>query len=1753
MKTLEGYKETQQLYETRDEIVYRGHRNENNQSVILKLLKKDYPPPQEIARLQREFDLIKQFKGKGVIEAISLDKHDNSYVLVMDDFSGELLTTILDRDGAVTIAQFFSIALKLTDVLGHIHKAGIVHNDINPKHIIWNKQSNDIRLIDCNTASQLSFENPSIANPNMLEGTLEYMSPEQTGRMNRTVDYRSDFYSLGATFYKILTGHTPFETTDLTELVHSHIAKKPADLSTFGDHFPALLNEIILKLMAKNAEDRYQSCLGLKKDLLYCQKVLAGIIPLSSTRHKIGQNDIPQRFSISQKIYAREHETKTLLNSFERVATGAKELMLVAGYSGIGKSVIVNEIHKSIVAKRGLFISGKFDQFKRDIPYLPLIQAFQKLIRQLLAEDEDSIEVWKRLILEKVETKGQIIAEVLPDIELIIGPQPAVPELPAAESQSRFHLVFQKFVQVFTSAEHPLVIFLDDLQWADLPTLNLTHSLMSDPKNQYLMVIGAYRDNEVDDQHLLTMALENIRAEGIITNTIQVTALRLEDIKHLLRDTLYSDLNAVAPLAELCIEKTQGNPFFLNQFLLGLHHNSQIFLNPETGKWMWDMEKIGHAEITDNVVEFMTKKIRGLSQQLPEILPYAACIGSHFDLQTISALCKKSMAETAEELWLGLQSGLIVALDNCYQLPTLVNASLIQNFGYRFLHDRVQQAAYELLPEEAAQRVHLKLGRILLENNAPTQQQEKLFDLVNHWNCGEQFIVEEKERKQLAWLNLAAGKKAKLSAAFESAFHYFSRGLKQIRPHYWQSDYSLCLELYCEAAQAAYLSGHLLSMEKWNDVILENAATTLDAVRAYEIRINAFITQGALPEAINVSLEILKKLGVSLPQSSNNFYLLYKYLEVKWPMSQHSVASLAELPELSDPIQLAILRLLSQLYSPAYLTKRDLVPLIILATLKITLRYGNNAYSPFAFAAFAMVEFRLFGNVTRCVELCKLGLLLQSQRSEMIGSIRVKYVYFSMASALQNHAHESLAPLREIYRQGIEAGDLVYAGYSSHNYSFSAYTCGRPLPGLYTEMQQFLETMELLKQDLPVKWLGCLLQTIANLMGENTRPTRLIGKYYNIETTLPEKIEAGEKTGIFLIYYNQFSLYFWLRDFAQAQQTAALSKKYIDKLNSSSYVVTFYMFDSLAGLALYADASYWQKAKILKTVSTNQRIVNKWAREAPMNYRHKWFLVKAELARVQRNPSKAMYYYAQAILGARENEFLQEEALANELYARFWLALEQHDFADLYLRKSYHLYQLWGARAKVKQLRNEFPALQVQKIAQGGPELGPLKSNLISSQTFDIAAVMKASQAISSEIQLSHLLKSLITICVENAAAQNGLLLLKRDNKWFIEAENSVAGVTQVLQSTQLTQATQLAKSIVQYTIKTQDPIVVGDASEDERFAKDPYIIRQQPKSIICIPILHHGKLDGILYMENNLSAHTFTPERFETLQLLASQAAISIENARWYAKHMAEKESEILQQKEIHRLKQKAIDALKENNQLKDDFLHVISHDLRSPLHGINGSLSLALNERMSQDSKHLLGVAQTASFDLLSIIDKILFFSELQAGKVDASLNEVVVENLVKGVIIKHQNLAASKHLALSFNILPGISKAIQVDQTKLIYIVEEFICNALNFTESGKVTLDVTLANDNAQVLCISVRDTGPGIEKNIRENIFEPFHKADASFRRKVGGLGIGLSVSQQLARVMEGSILVTSKVSQGSCFTLRIPYRPIENEKRLLRS
>jgi predicted ATPase/signal transduction histidine kinase/tRNA A-37 threonylcarbamoyl transferase component Bud32 len=1591
-----NYNVVSKIYENANTVVYRGQDRHRKTSVVIKVLRSDDPTPKEIARLRHEYEISKNLNIKGIVNPYALEKFGGGEALVLEDFGGESLKVFL-ASRKIGIKDFLAIAIQLVETLGELHQKNIIHKDIKPQNIIINPETAQVKITDFSIASRLSRENQVISNLSLLEGTLAYMSPEQTGRMNRSVDYRTDFYSLGVTFYEMLTGQLPYLATDAMELVHCHIAKSALPPHELSSSVPSVVSAIVMKLLAKTAEDRYQSAYGIKADLEICLKQLETKGAIED--FTLGLQDISAKFQVPQKLYGREQEVAILLAAFDRVAghsscvidrssnqpleveaRSRSELMLVAGYSGIGKSALVNEIHKPLsaprnsvgtVRQRGYFIAGKFDQFKRNIPYASLIQAFQELIRQILTESESQIAVWRDKLTEALSPNGQVMIDVIPEVELIIGAQPPVPQLGSSESQNRFNLVFQQFLNVFVQKEHPLVLFLDDLQWADAASLKLLHLLMTASEQQALLLIGAYRDNEVNATHPLMLTLEDIQNAGAVVNTITLSPLTVSDVNQLVADTLHCDAIESQPLAELLLHKTGGNPFFLTQMLSSLHQEKLLSYNVDSGRWQWTLEQIQQVGITDNVVGLMVSKLQKLPEATQNVLKLAACIGSTFNLSLLAIVNEKSSSETAAELWEALQTGLVLPLGDTYKLalvdslatdPATADDGL--EISYRFLHDRVQQAAYFLIPEERKKATHLKVGQLLLKYTTPTERDEKIFDIVNQLNIGIEFIGHYSEKMALAELNLLAGRKAKAATAYEPALKYLTTGLDLLTEESWQSHYELTSALHIETVEVEYLNTHFERAEQLAEAVLEHTHDLLQKVKVYQTKIYFNIARNQMLEAIATSLQVLEMLGETLTQEAPQEVV---------------VEDLIHLPEMTDPYKLAAMEIIITLLTPCLNAKPDLLPAMAFTLASLAMRHGNSSFAAMGYALYGLI---LCGGLNRIEEGYRFGQLslkLQEQFHAKELEAKVINIFNVFIRHWKEPAQTTIHPLLTGIQAGLETGDAEYACYNSTSYCNYLFFVGQPLEEVKQKQTKYVDLLLSLKQEYQIYFAQIIRQLVLNLLDEVDDRTCLVGESFNELEMVPIFAETKMGTLLFLTYLAKTILLYILRDYDRALAYAQGAEPYHGNMVGFMQFVEYNFYYSLSLLAVYEHVSLEEQAQYLEKVNHNQIQLKQWAFHAPANYQHKYDLVEAEKARVLGQVLEAMTYYDRAIKAAKEQGYVHEEAIANEAAANFYHGQGREEIAHLYLTKAHRSYARWGAISKVSDLEATYSKLSSRSTLDPstlGLTHSKTASTLITGgvSALDLTTIVKASQAIAGEIVLSKLLDKLLKIVMENAGAQTSCLILERAGQLMLEATGSVEHDEITLWKAQtVATSQQVPVTVMNYVARTQETLVLNNAAQEEKFAQDPYIADARSKSILCIPIVNKGKLIGLLYLENNLTTGAFTPERLEILKLLSSQVAISLENALLYSS--LEVVTQDLQQANVqledysrtleHKVEQRTLELKEKNGQLESTLDELkqtqtqliqtekmsslgqlvagVAHEINNPVNFIHGNLTHA------------------------------------------------------------------------------------------------------------------------------------------------------------------------------------------------------------------
>jgi PAS domain S-box-containing protein len=1488
---IQGYQPEQQIYAGSRTIVYRGICIADSQPVVLKILRSDRPTHQDLLRLRNHYTIAKNLNSQGIAKPIGLENYGNGYVLVMPD-EGYIALSDYVSGNPLNLTEVLAIAIQLATILDDLYRQCVIHKDINPSNILIEPITKQIKLTDFGLATLLPHQTQMLVSTNNLEGTLAYMAPCQTGRMNRGIDYRCDFYALGVTLFELLTGELPFKSDDPLEIVHCHLAKPAPFVSELKPEIPEAIAQIVFKLMAKDAEDRYQSALGLKHDLEVCLYRLnqTGTI----TEFAIGTRDLSDRFTIPEKLYGREAEVASLLATFDRVSQGNAELMLVAGSSGVGKTVVINEVHKPIVQKHGYFIKGKFDQYNRNIPFSAFVQAFRNLIGQLMSESDTQLNVWKTKILDAVGENGQVIVEVIPELEGIIGSQPNVIELSGNAAQNRFNLLLQKFIQVFATPEHPLVMFLDDLQWADLSSLKLMQLLMQDAR--YLLMLGAYRDNEVSPVHPLMMTVSEMIKTGLTVNTITLQALSQDDIHQWIADTLICDLPSALPLTELVYQKTQGNPFFSVQLLKALYEDQSITFNWDLHNWHCDIAKarLTHA---DDVVEFMASQLQKLPLETQDVLKVAACIGAQFDLLTLVIASQQSPESAAMALWQALLEGFIIPTTEAYKFFTQTDANantnantnaVLQtdvNVTYKFLHDRIQQAAYSLIPEPQKKFTHLTIGQLLLRNASAEEIQDRIFVIISHLNIGCSLLPQGTEREKLLQLNLIAAQKAKTSTAYDAAIQYLGICIELLSEDSWNTKPDLTRTIYELSAEVAYLSTNYEQMEEYVAIVLSHTQNLIDRMRVYEFKMLGIKAQSKLQDSLNLGLQLLALLGVYFPKNPTPVYIQQVAENTKNLWMNSDILGLLDSPLMNDPVQLTKMRILTQMTPSAFQSDPNLLSLLIFKQIELLITVGNCEISPFSYAEYGLLLCGVMGDFNAGYQFGQLALnVLESFQLKGCKS-RTYFIVHSFISHWTEPLWISLPYCREAYLIGLETGDLESSALNAALYCSSAYYAGQELSSLVVEMKTYFQSISQLKQRTTLGFHAIYYQTVLNLLGQSARPYQLEGEVFAEVYELPLFREANNYAALCYLYSNKMILCYLFGEYQLAAEYVVILESYAGSMVGTIVVTINCFYSSLTFLQLYPSLNDIERTRCLERIEANQEKLKLWAENSPKNHLHKFHLVEAERQHILGNKLEAIELYDRAIAGAKENGYIQEEALANELAAKFYLVWGREKIAQVYMTEAYYGYVRWGASAKVTDLENRYPQLLAPTLRDSfGSFQKSTHSSSSTSETIDLTTLLKASQAISEEIELSKLLDALLNIANINSGADKCVLLLQSEQELQIVALLESGQPSQIFSShISLEHSEDMAIGIVNQVKHSLEPIVLSDARQDAQFVSDRYILKYRPKSVLCMPILKQGKLIGILYLENSLTIGAFTSDRLEVLNLICSQAAISLENAQLY------------------------------------------------------------------------------------------------------------------------------------------------------------------------------------------------------------------------------------------------------------------------------
>ncbi|MEP6873881.1 MAG: response regulator [Burkholderiales bacterium] len=1415
-------------------------------------------------RLAREHALRLELDPRWAVQPLELVQWPDGLTLLFSDPGGQLLADLVGPP--LETGRFLRIAIALAAALVQLHGRDIVHKDIRPANVLVDPTSGAVHLMGFGIASRQPSERHAPAAPEDIAGTLAYMAPEQTGRMNRSIDSRSDLYSLGVTLYELLTGVLPFDAADPIELFHGHLARQATPPAARAHGVPPMLSALVMKLLAKAAEDRYQTAAGLEVDLRECLTQWQAHGRLDP--FELGAHDASDRLLIPEKLYGREAEIEVLSGAFDRVAAeGSAELVLMSGYAGIGKSSVVNELHRVLLPRRGLFASAKFDQHRRDIPYATVAQAFGALVRQILGQSEAQVGDWRDALQAALGSSAHLIVKLVPELAFIIGaPPPGPDDVSPHDAQRRFHRVFGRFLGVFAQAEHPLVLFLDDLQWLDAATLGLLEHLIGEPDLRHLLLIGAYRDNEVDAAHLLTRTLAAIRhTSKLPVHEIVLAPLGLDDVERLLVDTLHSAPAQVHELAELVHQKTGGNPFFTNQFIAALADERQLVFEPSAMAWTWDIRRIRAKRFTDNVVDLMVAKLSRLPGATQSAMKLLACLGPHASASHLGKLQGTSEQDVHAALWEAARSGLVFQADD----------------GYAFLHDRIREAAYSLLSEGERAAEHLRIGRLLSAGKAPAEIEADIFEIVNQFNRGAEQITLAAERERLAELDLCAGDRAKESTAYAAALTYFAAGLALLPQDSWQRRHALRFALESRLAECEYLTGELVAAEQRLAMLADRATSKVELAAVTCARVNLFTTLDRSDRAVEAGLDYLRRVDAQWSRHPTRDAVQAEFERMFERLGERAIETLIDLPLMSDPDSRATMDVLTAILPPTLFTDENLLGLVVGRMANISLEHGHSDGSCIGYAWLGMVLGPRLGHYEAAYRFGTLGLGLVDQRG--LGRFKARvYLHFgNVVSPWARPFPTGREWIRRAFDVANESGDLTFAAYSRNHLISNLLASEGPLGEVQREAETGLAFARQSRFGLVADILTGQLLLIRALRGvASVDPPA--GEIDVDEAAFEQRLADDSRLAIAACWYwiRQLEAHVLAGDGTAARSAASLAQPLLWTSPSHIELAEYHFFAALAATACCDEADPDARATHLAALIAHHRQLDEWARHCPENFDSRAALLGAEIARLDGRDLDAMPLYEQAVRSGRANGLAKSEGIAHELAARFYLTRGSTTAARAHLTEARQCFARCGAEAKVRQLDKLYPQWQPQPDQPGAARAGGDVGEV------DLLSVAKASQAISGRIVLDELVNTLLRIVIENAGAQTGDLLLVRGDALIRAAQAAVEphAVQVQLNLGEAVQASELPTTVLNYVRRSQAPVLLADASQPNPFSTDPCLAQRGSRSVLCLPITRQSTLIGLLYLENNLVTHAFTAQRLTVLELLAAQAAISLENALLYA-----------------------------------------------------------------------------------------------------------------------------------------------------------------------------------------------------------------------------------------------------------------------------
>lgn len=1721
MITIPGYRLLDLLIEHHSWSLYKAYSIKNHEIVSIKRRNNERNSTIETAEAIHEFHVMKALESNYLLRPLTIEKYGKEIYIITEPFSGDTLKNRIAKEGPLELRHFLNIAARIAGIVAMIHENHIIHKSLQTQNILYDQQTDELKLTGFEQSTKLSRERQHAhVSPYQIKDRVAYMSPEQTGRMNTSLDYRTDLYALGVIFYELLTGKLPFQANHPAELIHAHLAKVPLKLSILHHNMPEPVSDLIMKLLEKTPESRYQSAFGLQQDLEHCIHLLNQTGEIKA--FKLQEADHATVFERPSKLYGRDVAIKQLVDGVNRIGKGVAELILITGPSGIGKTALVNELNKPLIQMKGYFVLGKFMQAKSQIPYAPIVHAFQSLLRQILSEGSERTEKWTKELTAELGVYSSVLAKLIPELEWFTGTPDNVTELDPEAAHHRFRNAIRKFVRVFAKKEHPLVLFIDDLQWADPATIDLIHYLLHSSETENLLIIGAYRDNEIQVGHPFEIMLKNMKKEELKVTKISVEPLQLDHVEKWVEETLFLKGNDAVFLAEMVYRISNGNPFYMIQLFQSLHDEKILHFHHEQAKWLVNHALLKQIPVSETIIDMILKRMQKLSKETIEILQLAACYGNTFNLKDLTTITGKSYKTIANSLWDGLEEGIILPLDESYKwIYPDENSAFLQEHPptYYFIHDKAQQAFYRSMPEDKRITSHFKIGLELIESDHQVQREEQVFNVAFHWNQCQQRLTAKQKLSLVNW-NWKAGEKSRKRAAPTSALHYFSAGKKLLPEDDWAKHYHTTFKIMIGLGEAQYLNLQFDDAERTFDEIISAAKTSRDKLQVYHLKIMLYTHIHEVKRATNAGLDGLRLLGLDIKQTPKKWEVAREYLLTKRALHKKKKLDLLDLPEVSADGPRLMMQTMINTNSPAYHVNQNLATILMLRALRLTLKYGDMDVTALVFNNYALTLSAGFDDYEGSYQFGKLAIAHAEKYQDNSLIARVYFVFGSFVNHWKDHLRYNLDYLERSQVLSIESGNLHLAGANASFIGITLFIKGDHLQDVSAGIKRQLQFARQNAFVLPNSYLEEMLNWITVL-------TTL-----NKEVNWDFPVLTDDDSTVIIHYTMRLQMTYLFQHEAKAAEIMGKLASLVDDTLVLVIAPDYYFYDALWTARLVRSGKMSVRngrRSMLKKLAK----LKKWAAHSPKNYLHKSLLVQGELSRAAGKGEEAIQLYNQAIDLAEENGFLQDAAIGNACAASYYMEKKLPKSAKTYVADTYQAYLNWGADRLAYDLSKSYPELATDK--QG------LLASTMERESLDINAIFEAATAVSDEMNLHQLLRKLMDIAVTNAGAEHAYLLLNQKNKLYLAATNDLNKSMVIYEQPKaLNEKMGFSPAIVHYTVNTKEAVVLDHAAEKGKFTRDKFVMMEKAKSILCLPILYQGRLTGVLYLDNNQVPAIFTEERLILLTWLASQAATSIENAYLY-RNLETKVTE--RTALLNKANQELTEAnrsLADSKETRRQLLVNISHDLRSPIATIQGYVDAILEGLVESpaEQKDYLQVVKKRLTSLNGLVQDLFDLAQLESGKTSFSLEIIALDQLFTHLCSQYHLEMKQTGIRYSWN-MPEYEEAdyplVAVDVKRMEQVMNNLVGNAMNYTKEGEISISLTL--DNPREAIIAVEDQGSGIPASELPHVFDRFYTKRN--KRKEKGHGLGLAISKEIITAHHGRIWVESEVGTGTKFTFSL--------------